>query len=56
MQLGGMFFTFAERPQDLIDIIDQMNSTARSLSQGFCGQYDDQAFGTYGMSLLNMRR
>ncbi|KAI0521447.1 Cupredoxin [Xylaria bambusicola] len=34
---GGMFVSIAERPEDLVKLISEMDPTTRTLSQSFCG-------------------
>ncbi|KAI0903621.1 Cupredoxin [Ustulina deusta] len=34
---GGMFVSIAERPEDLVSLIEVMDPTTRALSQSFCG-------------------
>ncbi|KAI0406861.1 Cupredoxin [Xylaria palmicola] len=34
---GGMFVSLAERPDDLVALVDAMNPATRALSQSFCG-------------------
>ncbi|KAF3067162.1 Laccase-1 [Daldinia childiae] len=34
---GGMFLTLAERPSDLVTLVNQMDPDTRRQSQGFCG-------------------
>ncbi|KAI0097738.1 multicopper oxidase [Nemania sp. FL0031] len=36
-QEGGMFVSLAERPGDLVTLIEAMNPATRTLSQSFCG-------------------
>jgi len=43
---GGMFLAFAERPNDLVTQVENMDSVTRATSLGFCGVEDDQAFGS----------
>ncbi|OTA94787.1 putative multicopper oxidase [Hypoxylon sp. CO27-5] len=48
---GGMFLSLAERPSDLVRLIDEMDPEVRRQSQGFCGADDgdsDSVSGTRG--------
>ncbi|KAI1459319.1 putative multicopper oxidase [Annulohypoxylon moriforme] len=38
---GGMFLTLAERPSDLVRMVDKMDPETRRQSQSFCGAGDD---------------
>ncbi|KAI0838910.1 putative multicopper oxidase [Hypoxylon sp. FL0890] len=42
---GGMFLSIAERPSDLVKLVDEMDPEVRQLSQGFCGGDDGEAAG-----------
>ncbi|KAH8681126.1 multicopper oxidase-domain-containing protein [Xylariales sp. PMI_506] len=44
---GGMFLALAERPSDMVKMIQDMDPDTRKLSQSFCRQGDteDQAYG-----------
>ncbi|KAI0011025.1 hypothetical protein F4779DRAFT_626858 [Xylariaceae sp. FL0662B] len=48
---GGMFLSLAERPADLVELVDKMDPATRRLSQSFCGSGanddDGQASGAY---------
>jgi hypothetical protein len=52
--LGGMFLSLAERPEDLVQLVnDQMDPELRQLSQSFCSMENtDQAFGSLCKSSL----
>ncbi|RYP41806.1 hypothetical protein DL767_000822 [Monosporascus sp. MG133] len=39
---GGMFVSLAERPGDLVELVDKMDPETRRLSQSFCGMRGDQ--------------
>ncbi|KAI0140074.1 putative multicopper oxidase [Hypoxylon sp. NC0597] len=46
---GGMFLSLAERPSDLVRLVDEMDPEVRRQSQSFCGADDsDSASGTRG--------
>ncbi len=51
---GGMFVSLAERPGDLVDLVNDMDPETRQLSQSFCGVDDDQAFGADGELSRNL--
>ncbi|KAI1383136.1 Cupredoxin [Hypoxylon trugodes] len=34
---GGMFLSIAERPSDLVELVDKMDSDVRQQSRNFCG-------------------
>ncbi|KAI0423363.1 multicopper oxidase [Xylaria grammica] len=36
---GGMFVSLAERPEDLVALVEGMDPETRALSEGFCGAY-----------------
>ncbi|KAI0132167.1 Cupredoxin [Xylariales sp. AK1849] len=44
---GGMFVSLAERPDDLVNMVREMDAATRQRSLGFCGHDDDQAFGSH---------
>ncbi|KAL7628086.1 hypothetical protein AAE478_002283 [Parahypoxylon ruwenzoriense] len=46
---GGMFLSIAERPSDLVGLINHMDPATREKSQSFCGMSGghDQAFGSH---------
>ncbi|RYO78833.1 hypothetical protein DL764_010084 [Monosporascus ibericus] len=39
---GGRFVSLAERPGDLVELVDKMDPETRRLSQSFCGMRGDQ--------------
>ena len=41
-----MLAQFLERAPELQDMLNNMNNQTRLHALGFCGIYDDQAFGT----------
>ncbi|KAI1376948.1 putative multicopper oxidase [Hypoxylon crocopeplum] len=46
---GGMFLALAERPSDLVELVNRMDPATRTKSQGFCGMdgSSGKAYGSY---------